>query len=287
MTTTFGFSQRFVRAYRPADEPEVLALINEDRLVGQPLCTWGMLEAARVGRSAFEGASWARLEPVRTDVVVDEEDVVLGAVSTGVHRLDGTGTLLWLHAGEEPAVVNLLLDTALYRLAGRTIQAFPLLSSLGLGVRGIPAKARAATFAAMRSRAFEPAGSLTYLHQQLIAPTSPSADVRIRPKQNSDFTGWRIHAGDADAHLDVTVSPHDVGWVTHVEPDPNCAETADLVRSALHVLVRCTAREVIATIPATGADARALHEVYRRLGFTEIDRLTVLSRPASMQRTAE
>ncbi|QXJ22649.1 hypothetical protein AGRA3207_003686 [Actinomadura graeca] len=282
MPTTFDFAQRSVRPYRPADEPEVLALINEDRLVGQPVCTWGMLEAARIGRSAFEGSRWARLGLVRTDVVVDEEDVVLGVVSTGVHRSDGTGTLLWLHGGEEPAVVHLLLDAAMRRLGGRTISAFPLLSSLGLGLRGLPAKARAATYSAMRGRAFEMVGISTYLHQHLTAPAPPPADVRVRPKQNTDFLGWRIHADGADAHIDVTVSPYDVGWVTHAEPDPACAEAEDLVRSALHVLTRCAAREVVATIPSTGAGAPDLHELYGRLGFAEVDRLTVLSRPASI-----
>ncbi|MGI5328503.1 hypothetical protein [Actinomadura nitritigenes] len=286
MALTFEFGRKFVRPYRPADEHEVLALINEDRLTGQPFCTWNMLEAARVGRSAFETAGWARLAPVRTDVVVDEEDVVLGVVATAVRRPDGAGALLWLHAGEEPAVVHLLLDAVTGRLAGRTIDAFPLLNPLGFGLRGVPREHRPVTFAALRSRAFDATSSTIYLHRHLASSASSRPAGRIGPGQRTGFRNWRIHEPGSEAHLDVTISPDDTGWIAHGAPGGDRAEAAELVPAAIRLLDHHAARNVMATVPAAGLEARSMREALWDLGFTEVDRLEVLRRPASTARTS-
>ncbi|MQY02108.1 hypothetical protein [Actinomadura macrotermitis] len=285
MALTFELGRKFIRPYRTDDEHDVLALINEDRLTGQPFCTWNMLEAARVGRSAAETAGWARLVPVRTDVVVDEEDVVLGVVSTAVRRPDGAGVLLWLHAGEEPAVVHPLLDAVIGRLAGRAIEAFPLLNPLGFGLRGVPREHRPVTFSALRSRSFEATSSSVYLHRHL-APSAFSRPAgRIGLAQRTGSRSWRIHEPGSEAHLDVTVSPDDTGWIAYGGPGGACAEAAELVPAAIRLLGLHAARNVVATAPAAGPEARSMREALWDLGFTEVDRLEVLRRPAPAART--
>ncbi|MCQ4045390.1 hypothetical protein ACFOSC_03765 [Streptantibioticus rubrisoli] len=70
-----------VRPYSVADQDAVLALVEGDRLPGQPQATPGMLDQALAGHSPVDGDWWAELDTPRTDVVHDPNGRVRGVVS--------------------------------------------------------------------------------------------------------------------------------------------------------------------------------------------------------------
>ncbi|MFI7639017.1 DUF5994 family protein [Nonomuraea sp. NPDC049400] len=75
-----------IHRYRASDRAAVLALIDADRLPGQPACTPDMLDQAVTETSHRDPAPWADFENPRTDVLVDPDDRVIGVVSHVVHR---------------------------------------------------------------------------------------------------------------------------------------------------------------------------------------------------------
>jgi hypothetical protein len=194
--------------------------------------------------------------------------------------------LLWLHGGEEPAVVHSLLDAVTGRLAGRTIDAFPLLNPLGFGLRGMPREHRPVTFSALRSRAFDTTSSSIYLHRHLASSASSRQAEPIGLERRTGFRNWRIHEPGSEAHLDVTISPDGTGWIAQGASGGDCAEAAGLVPAAIRLLDRQATRNVMATVPVAGPEARSMREALWDLGFTEVDRLEVLQRPAPTARTS-
>ncbi|WP_060576980.1 MULTISPECIES: hypothetical protein [unclassified Pseudonocardia] len=113
-----------VRPLRRADHPAVLALIGADLLPGQPVPTRAALADALAGRSPIDAGLWAELTDLRHHVAIDDHGHGVGVIATGWRERDTTAVLPWLHAGEDPAVVQALLDTALQRFSSVAVEAF-------------------------------------------------------------------------------------------------------------------------------------------------------------------
>jgi hypothetical protein len=70
MSTTVLKTKTVLRPYAPErDEQAALALINADRITGQPLCTAAMLREAIGGRSRIDAGWWLELDKPNTEVV--------------------------------------------------------------------------------------------------------------------------------------------------------------------------------------------------------------------------
>jgi len=144
------------RAYRSADEQAALALINADRITGQPTCTAAMLAEALAGRSAIDSGWWAELESLTTEVLITETNEVAGVVSYARRSRDGTGLVLWLHGREIAEVVDALVLRALNAFHERPVHAFDFATPLGLGLETLPVRHRPVTHAALLGAGFTP-----------------------------------------------------------------------------------------------------------------------------------
>lgn len=157
-----------VRRYQAGDEAAVLALVNADRITGQPETTPPMLAEALAGRSPVDSGWWDELDTPVTDVVHNATGVVLGVVSYAVRSSDSTGFILWLHGREDPAVVSALIDHALTSLGRRrTVSAFEFASALSLGLEGLPAGRRPATRRALEAAGFSGRNLWRHMHAEL------------------------------------------------------------------------------------------------------------------------
>jgi ribosomal protein S18 acetylase RimI-like enzyme len=264
--------------------PAVLDLINADRLPGQPECTAAMLADARAGRSHIDAAWWEDLKKIRVDVATDAEGQVRGVVSFAVRPRDKTGFVLWLHAHEDPAVTDALLDNALHELADcPIIEGFAFATALGLGLEALPVRHRPAAHAAMLARGFIAADLWRYMRRSLPAWELPRATFDLRPAQ--DKTGRVLEiAEDGKVLGEATIGEPVVGiaplwWIT-VSPEARGRGLGlRLLGSALAELTRWGAEEVILYVdddaPADDPERsrRAANAMYDRAGFTEVDRL--------------
>ncbi|MYV99441.1 hypothetical protein GT354_14325 [Streptomyces sp. SID3343] len=261
------------RAYRPTDESSVLALINDDRLPGQPLATAAMLRDAVSPDSRRRSIGY---EHVRVDVLVDGYDRVQAAACTSARPGRDEGLLLWLHGHEHPSNVAKMLDSALSLLrARRTVIAFDLApAGTTTGVGGLPIRHRPATAAALAVVGFRELRERRCLYRRLDqepVTTRRTGAISWRPWP----AGWAVTVLDADSERlgEAVVSvPEDrsaMVWAvmaSSVRPRP--AVTRAVTDHAVHVLYDLGAREVSALID--GADTGDFDEAG---GFREIDRL--------------
>lgn len=207
----------------------VLAVVDADRLLGQPSCSVRQLLGAAGLRDAVAGAAAGSLRPPgeawTPQTVVAIGDRVLGAVCFA-HRED-VGVIRWLHAHERPGVVGRLLDHAIGRLARcESLQVFGA-DGIGPATAGL-ADARATTQEALAVRGFvaRPAGR--YLHHAmasapLAAPEGPDLgvtriDAAVYGNQHRlTVTGPR---GDRLAEVTVSVLAPGHGMLHWIEVHP-------------------------------------------------------------------
>src|SRR5690606_31076402 len=86
-----------IRPVEARDEQAVLALVNADRVPGQPLATSAMLAEALAGRSSVDSGWWAELADLTTEVATTRDGEIVGVVSYATRPRDGVGIVLWLH----------------------------------------------------------------------------------------------------------------------------------------------------------------------------------------------
>lgn len=153
-----------------AATPELVALVNVDRLPGQPACTPAMLQSAIDGSSPVDSAWWAELVDLRTEMLAGAVGKPVGVIAYARRPRDGAGVILWLHGREIPAVVRLLLDHALAELAGcPTVEAFSFATALGLGLEALPVRHRPASHTALTERGFAGSDLWRYMRRGLPA----------------------------------------------------------------------------------------------------------------------
>ena len=168
------------RPFAVPDTDGLLALLRrEHRPLGQPEVTGAMLAACLRGRSPIDDAWWADLHTYQVSVLTGRDGGLVGAVATGIAATDGAGYVLWLAGGQDTAVQTRLLDDALARLAGTSVQrAFWFATALGAGLEGLPAARAGTLHAALVQRGFAGRDAWLYLHRDLgDIPPRPAAGV--------------------------------------------------------------------------------------------------------------
>lgn len=192
------------RPYRTDDRDAVLALIGDDRLTGQPEANPAMLAQALAGHSPDGTDHWTALEVPRTVVAHDTTGRLRGVISWATRPSDHAGFILWLHAGEDPAVASALIDAALDDLGPRTVHAFAVASALSLSPGGLPVRSRPATRKALESAGFCGHDRYRYFHRhlpQLPAVPEPRAYPIADVRATDDPTGWHLRLRDTDGAL--------------------------------------------------------------------------------------
>lgn len=288
---TFGSAtQLSVRPYAAEDERAVLALINADRLPGQPETTAVMLAEALAGRSPVDGGWWAELDLPVTDVVHDALGDVLGVVSYTTRPSDGAGFILWLHCFEgDQALTEALITRTLDQLGPRTVHAFEFASALTLGLEGLPVRNRPATRQALREAGFTGRDLWRYLHAPLpIAGLPHAADYTVTESEDPPGKRLEIREGGelvAEATIGRPVAGIGVLWWISVSPAARGRGLGPaLLGSALDLLAGLGADEVILYVDDDAPpgdperDRSAANRMYDRAGLLEVDRLFSFTR---------
>ncbi|MEW1721199.1 GNAT family N-acetyltransferase [Streptomyces sp. NPDC093109] len=268
----------------------MLALVNADRIEGQPATTSSMLAEALAGRSPVDSGWWAGLDAPVTDVVHDVAGTVLGVVSCAVRRSDDTGFILWMHGRETPAVVGALIDHALATMGRkRTVSAFEFASALSLGLEGLPAGHRPATRRALEAAGFSGRNLWRYMHAGLPIVGLPHAS-HYEVRDCEDPPGKCLEVREdgellAEATIGRPVAGIGVLWWISVAPAARGRGLGPaLLGSGLDLLQGLGAREVILFVdddaPADDPERSraAANRMYDRAGLAEVDRLFSFSR---------
>ncbi|MEV0384906.1 DUF5994 family protein [Nonomuraea sp. NPDC050643] len=186
-----------MRRYRDSDQAAVLSLVDADRLPGQPACTPAELDQAIAGTCRRDPASWADLRRPGTDVMVDPDGRVIGAVSHALHRNDSSGHILWLHGLEIVSVVEALVSHALRELGGRpTVHAFT--AALGLGLAALPTSHRPVTKKVLEHAGFSGRDTWRYLHRVVSRDLGRTESPPIEVVRSEAPPGWWLKAKDDD-----------------------------------------------------------------------------------------
>ncbi|MGA5703911.1 GNAT family N-acetyltransferase [Peterkaempfera bronchialis] len=279
-----------VRPCTAEDHGAVLALVDADRLPGQPVCTAEMLHAALSRTAVLETGWWSEIEPPRTDVLLGAEGQVTGVVCWSVRPRDGAGIVLWLHGREHPGTVRHLVDHALASLGEhRPAHAFASASPLTLGLPALPVTHRPATDRALRDAGFGPAASWRYMRHTR-SGSAPAEAYPLAEVISQGEAGWRLkvrsHDGPPAAEATVDAPVDGIGavrWIGVEAAHRDNGLGSTLLQQALRTLYGNGAREVILYVddqPVGGVDDRtAANRLYDAAGFTEIDRLLSYVRP--------
>jgi ribosomal protein S18 acetylase RimI-like enzyme len=265
-----------LRPLGPADAAAICALVDADRLPGQPACTPERVMAVLTGRSTLDAWSWRQLATMRVLGAESGSGELVGAGAVG-RRPSGLRHLLWLHAHEDRQVVDALLVNLLrgVRLAD-PVSAFSLGTELTVGLEGLPVEARAATHEAMLARGFT--GTERWLYLRGIEP-SPAPAQPFRRRGVSDIRVELAPGGTAvgNAELGLPVPGLGVIWWLEIDPDQRRqGHGRQLLRAARQVLADAGATETILFVDrdSPGApDRRPALALYLSEGFVIVDRL--------------
>jgi ribosomal protein S18 acetylase RimI-like enzyme len=273
-----------IRAFATADTSAVLALIEADRITGQPHCCEAMLLEALAGRSTVDRGWWLELTDLHVDVATADDGSVIGAVSYATRTKDGTGLVLWLHAGEVPSAITTLVNHALAALAGTARQeAFAFASALTLGLEGLPVRHRPETHRALLEAGFTGTDLWRYMHRPITSADTARPTAKV--KADLDDRRWtvkitRLFRKAAEAQLGMPVGGVSVLWWIEVSPRYRGKGLGRAVLTqALAHAARNDTQEVILFVddddkePNGPRDRTAANHMYGNTGFTEIDRL--------------
>ncbi|GAA0490836.1 GNAT family N-acetyltransferase [Streptomyces sp. NPDC046215] len=282
-----------LRPYRATDRAAVLALIDADRLPGQPLVTPEMLAHALAGRSAVDAEWWAALDPPAVEVATTPDGHVVGVISWALRPGDDTGLILWLHCREDEAVARALIDRALSALAPRAVEAFQFSTALTLGLEALPVARRRATRTALERAGFTGERLWRALRAELPRPGLPVLDgVETGPDPQRE-AAWRLlvrRDGRAVAEAVVGHPVQGVGVLWWIEVGPGERGRGlgrALLGSALDLLTGLGAAEVVLYVdddepPGGDRDRTAANALYDSAGFTEVDDLWSYTRPGRL-----
>jgi len=279
-----GSAVAAIRPYAAVDAEQVLALVNADRLPGQPVATPKMLAEPLAGRSPVDAGWWQQLAELRTEVLTGPGETVAGVVSYARRPRDGAGLILWLHGREDARVVSDLIVHVMRQLDDcAAVEAFSFATALGLGLEALPVRHRAVTDQALRDAGFAGHDLWRYMHRPLPAPELPHASVvevtTPQPRQRQLTVRDRGQVA-AEATIGTPVAGIGVLWWISVEPAHQGAGLgAGLLGTALDMLAGLGAAEVILYVddddpdPHSERSRAAANRLYDRAGFTQVDRL--------------
>ena len=214
---------------------------------------------------------------MRTIGVEGPDGSLVGAGALG-RRQSGDRYLLWLHAGEDPRLVEAVLWPLLRGVRrGDPIFAFWSATELSIGLEGLPRKRRPATHEALLARGF--AGQDRWLY--LTGPAAAEAPEVLYRR--------RGHGAELRVELDVDGRPAGgaelslpapgVGVIWWLEIEPEFRRRGfgrQLLRAARAVLAEEGAADVVLVVDhddPKARDRRPALELYLSEGFAVIDHL--------------
>ncbi|MER6434650.1 GNAT family N-acetyltransferase [Streptomyces sp900105245] len=263
-----------VRAIEMGDHAAVLALVDADRLVGQPAAGGELLTA--VSRKGL-------VRPA-TLVLTDTRGTIRGVAHCAVRTSDGAGLIGWLHTLEDIEAAAALIAAAraqlgpvpmLYAGTGPTqppqAGIFPL---LGIAQHRCPSTTRA-----LSSAGFTEAATRLYFHHPLTPapapPIEPLADLRAA----TDPPGFQLTLYATDGHPMASAVLHrwdDEHW--HLR---HLSVRADHRKRGIasHLLAQCLhtahARGATSLIAHTHENDHISARLLEHAHFTTIDTLTI------------
>jgi len=265
------------RPLGPDDVEGLCALVDRERLPGQPNCTLERVRTALAGRSTTDPWWWRELATMRT-IGVEAPDGSLAAAGALGRRRSGERYLLWLHAGETPELVEGVLWPLLRGVRrGDPIFAFWSATELSVGLEGLPRQHRPATHEALLARGFTGEDRWLYLSAPAAgpAPETPfrrrghGAELRVELEVEGSPVGG--------AELSLPAPAVGVIWWLEIEPEHRRRGLGrQLLRAARSVLAEEGAVDVILLVDhddPKARDRRPALELYLAEGFTVVDHL--------------
>jgi ribosomal protein S18 acetylase RimI-like enzyme len=286
-----------VQRLRYEDLPFVLDLVNADQLPGQPACSRHALDRALRGESSVDASWWKELANVQA-VVAQRGGVPVGAASFAIAPADRSGWVLWLHAKEDRAVVEALVDHVLTELTRSShLYAFWIATALTLGVEALPVKQRRVTGEVLQASRLLGRDSWSYLvapleHGTIDAGVEELGAV-IPTSGRGEMPAWRLAVGDPEqplARAEVVLGPGGCGALSWLEVE--LAERGRgigrrLAQQALRFLTLRGAQTVAAVVAQNEAhdhDRGSVVHLLESVGFREVDRLRSYESPKRRSR---
>jgi ribosomal protein S18 acetylase RimI-like enzyme len=265
------------RPLGPDDVEAVCSLVDRERLPGQPACTPERVRTALAGRSTTDPWWWGELATMRTIGVEGPDGTLVAAGALG-RRRSGDRYLLWLHAGEDPALVEAALWPLLRGVRrGDPIFAFWSATELSVGLEGLPRQRRPATHEALLARGFT--GQDRWLYLTGPAATEAPETTYHRRGHGSELRVELDVDGRAAGGAELSLAAPGVGviWWLEIEPDYRRRGLGrQLLRAARSVLAEEGAAEVVLFVDHDDPEARDRRpalELYLAEGFTVVDHL--------------
>jgi ribosomal protein S18 acetylase RimI-like enzyme len=260
------------------DVESLRALVDGDRLPGQPACTADMVASTLTGRSNVAAWWWRQLTTMKTLGAETASGELVGAGAVGRRAQRGARYLLWVHANEDRDVLEAVI-WALLRGARRNdpVFAFCFATELSVGLEGLPRNARPHTHEALVARGFTGKDRWLYL-RSIGAGDPPAAEYHCR-RLAGDLRVELTVAGErvGEAELSVPAPGLGVVWWLEIEArHRRCGYGRQLLRAARHVLAEAGANETILLVDHDNPeerDRRPALELYRNEGFTVVDHL--------------
>jgi ribosomal protein S18 acetylase RimI-like enzyme len=267
-----------MRSLGPDDVEALRALVDADRLPGQPACTPDMVWSTLTGRSNAAAWWWRQLATMKALAAETASGELVGAGAVGRRAQGGARYLLWVHANEDREVLDAVI-WSLLRGARRTdpVFAFWFGTELAVGLEGLPRNARPQTHGALVARGFTGKDHWLYL-RAAGAGVPPAAEYHCRGLAG-DLRVELTVAGEpvGEAELSVPAPGLGVVWWLEIEAEHRRRGYGrQLLRAARHVLAEAGAKETILFVDHDDPEERNRQpalELYRNEGFTVIDHL--------------
>ena len=265
------------RPLGPEDVEGVCALVDRDRLPGQPPCTPERVATVLAGRSTTDPWWWRELATMRTIGVEGPDGSLVGAGALG-RRRSGDRYLLWLHAAETPEYVEAALWPLLRGVRrGDPVFAFWVATELSVGLEGVPLRHRPVTHEALLARGFSGADRWLYLTAPAAGPP-PEAPFQRRGIGSELRVELEVDGRPAGgAELSRPAPGVGVIWWLEIEPEFRRRGLGrQLLRAARSVLTEEGASEVVLFVDhddPKARDRRPALELYLAEGFTVVDHL--------------
>jgi ribosomal protein S18 acetylase RimI-like enzyme len=275
-----------IERVRYEDMAAILDLVNADLLPGQPTCGRHALDMAMRGESPVDASWWRELSNIEV-AVARRGGAVVGAASYAIAAADRSGWLLWLHARENRAIVETLVDHVIVELNGSShLYAFWIATALSLGLEALTVEHRPVTHEVLTSRGLTGRDSWRYLvlgvDRSIIDAVGDDIAAVESTSGPGEIPAWRLVVGDREdpmASAEIALGGHGCGvlWWIDVEPAQRGRGIGRrLLRQALRFLATRGAHTVGALVDHADPrerDPRAILRLLSTAGFQEIDRL--------------
>ena len=265
------------RPLGPDDVGAISALVDRDRLPAQPACTPERVRTVLAGRSSTDPWWWRELATMRT-IGLEAPDGSLVGAGALARRRSGDRYLLWLHAGEDPELVDGVLWPLLRGVRrGDPIFAFWSATELSVGLEGLPREHRPATHEALLARGFTGEDRWLYLTASA-AGQAPESSFRRRG-HGSELRVELDVDGTAVGGAELSLPAPGVGviWWLEIEPEHRRRGLGrQLLRAARSVLSEEGVTDVVLFVDhddPKARDRRPALELYLAEGFTVVDHL--------------